>query len=180
MQKTEIVHLKSNETRCSNIDSKHTDCCLDDEGEHPELPLDLSTRPRTSLTHPGQKNSEVSIILKPGEFEKFSLNNPIYRNYIFLPSFGVFVHPLAVPPELVAPTPPSRTTSHPPVAAISKYKLTTGVVPALLTSTPSCEQLPSPAVGGSTCRGKQRTLIAVNRTQAGNGAIFCSFKTGRR
>jgi len=72
----------------------------------PAKPYDFCTR--SSLEQPQTDSNfttelptnSVPLVLKQEDLEKLAPNDPLYASYIFLPSVGVFVHPLAVPPEL--------------------------------------------------------------------------------
>ena len=73
----------------------------------PAPPKDLSTTPcNPQEEQPSAQSASLpySLVLKPEEHEKLSPKNPLYATYVFLPSVGVFVHPLAVPPELAPST----------------------------------------------------------------------------
>ena len=71
----------------------------------------------TTTTNPSKSPAlPYSLILKPEEYETLALENPVYATYIFLPSVGLFAHPLAVPPELAPasfiPLPSTVSTSN--------------------------------------------------------------------
>ena len=89
-------------------------------------PLDLS-RPRLAPSppspHPGPTTSlspppssphtsSLSLVLQPPDYEALAPHHPLYATYIFLPSIGVFVHPLAIPPELAPPPQEAGVKQH--------------------------------------------------------------------
>ena len=43
-----------------------------------------------------------NLILRKDDFEKLLPTNPIYSTYVFLPRLNVFVHPLAVPSQILS------------------------------------------------------------------------------
>ena len=67
-------------------------------------PLDLSTNPAQEDSKPVQRSSSLPfpLVLKPDEYESLAPKNSLFATYAFLPSLGVFVHPLAIPPELAS------------------------------------------------------------------------------
>ena len=42
-----------------------------------------------------------SLVLPPEEHDRLAPHNPLYATYVYLPSVRLFVHPLAIPSELV-------------------------------------------------------------------------------
>ena len=71
-------------------------------------PLDLSQprgSPRSSPPPaPPAPSPSLALVLQPVEYEALAPHHPLYATYIFLPSLGVFVHPLALPPETMLPS----------------------------------------------------------------------------
>ena len=66
-------------------------------------PLDLATAPSNlQEDQPPVQSASLpySLVLKPEQYEFLAPKNLLYATYVFLPSVGVFVHPLAIPPEL--------------------------------------------------------------------------------
>ena len=118
-------------------------------------PLDLS-QPRfpahSSPPPMAPPSPSLALVLQPPEYEALAPHHPLYATYIFLPSLGVFVHPLALPPEL-APQPPMPHRHSP---------LGTKCTLATFTNNNRSE--------AST------NMIATNQTEAGGGATFCTFK----
>ena len=73
----------------------------------PVPPLDLTTTPANPQEVPQlvqSTSSPVALVLKPEEYENLAPTSPVFATYAFLPSLGVFVHPLAIPPELAQST----------------------------------------------------------------------------
>merc|ERR1719336_785064 len=62
------------------------------------FPLDLS-QPRCSprSSPPAPPSPSLALVLQPLEYEALAPHHPLFATYIFLPSLGVFVHPLALP-----------------------------------------------------------------------------------
>ena len=90
-----------------------------DKPREDSSPLDLSTKSSHLTDDRSQQSSDntkeppplipdlskssvlpYSLVLKPEEYETLAMENQLYATYIFLPSVGLFVHPLAVPPEI--------------------------------------------------------------------------------
>ena len=71
----------------------------------------LSVRPELTVTFNSfqsliqSASLPYSLVLKPEQYETLAPQNPLYATYVFFPSVGVFVHPLAIPPELAPFTP---------------------------------------------------------------------------
>ena len=122
-------------------------------------PLDLSQPrfpPLTSpppMAPPSIPSPSLALVLQPPEYEALAPHHPLYATYIFLPSLGVFVHPLALPPEL-APQPLIMPHHQSPLN--TKCTLTN------FTNNNRSE-------AGTS-------MVATNKTEAGGGATFCTFK----
>ena len=113
-------------------------------------PLDLSqprASPRSSPAAPPPPSPSLALVLQPVEYEALAPHHPLYATYIFLPSLGVFVHPLALPPETMVP-PQQR----------AKCTLATFSNNNRVESSSSSSMVPT------------------NKTEAGGGATFCTFK----
>merc|ERR1712079_415870 len=54
-------------------------------------------------SRPPPPSPSLALVLQPLEYEALAPHHPLYATYIFLPSLGVFVHPLAIPPETMVP-----------------------------------------------------------------------------
>jgi hypothetical protein len=70
-------------------------------------PLDLSLPrpPAPPAPRPAPRPAPgLALVLRPSDYEALAPLHPLYASYIFLPSVGVFAHPLAIPPSL-APSP---------------------------------------------------------------------------
>ena len=113
-------------------------------------PLDLSQprgSPRSSPPAPPPPSPSLALVLQPLEYEALAPHHPLFATYIFLPSLGVFVHPLALPPETMVP-PQQR----------AKCTLATFSNNNRMESSSSSSMVPT------------------NKTEAGGGATFCTFK----
>jgi len=164
-------------------------------------PLDLS-RPRLAPSPPppvaaaslpsspsSPPSSSLSLVLQPPDYEALAPHHPLYATYIFLPSIGVFVHPLAIPPELAPPQPTG--------AKLNPKRLAT--TPTTITNNnnrkgfdPKKDTFPATGGrsgkvegkgddGGATgfCKSKsgEVMLVAGQETKTDGGATFCKFKT---
>ena len=103
---------------------------------------------------PSIPSPSLALVLQPPEYEALAPHHPLYATYIFLPSLGVFVHPLALPPELA----PQPLTPHHQQQAPLNTKCTL----ATFTNNNRSEAATS--------------MVPTNQTEAGGGATFCTFK----
>ena len=104
------------------------------------------------MAPPSIPSPSLALVLQPPEYEALAPHHPLYATYIFLPSLGVFVHPLALPPEL-APQ---------PLMPRHQTPLNTKCTIATFTN---------------NNRGEAGTsMVPTNQTEAGGGATFCTFK----
>lgn len=188
-----------------------------------EIPQKTADQPKDDKDLSPNRSLPVSLVLQPEDYKQLTPENHLYSTYIFLPSLGVFVHPLAIPSELVSPpliplslssaSASSLVNSHlqhlshptkskhplthsPESLSICKYKFTPGNNPSLeeekmipVTFSSKCERLKN--IQSHTMERSNNnltskhnfvdtTLVAINETQTGNGATFCTFKTGKR
>ena len=128
----------------------------------PPSPLDLSTPRPPTLAPPSPppflpSPPSLSLVLRPADYEALAPLSPLYQSYISLPSIGLFVHPLAIPTQLqqgetlakpTNPAPPNLPLPSPPTALgkLQNYS------------------------------NNNNTMVATQRTVAGGGATFCTFK----
>ena len=132
-----------------------------DESPPSPSPLDLSqprfppqSSPPPSAPPLSIPSPSLALVLQPPEYEALAPHHPLYATYIFLPSLGVFVHPLALPPEL-APQ-PLMPPHHP---------------------SPLNTKLCTLATFTNNNRSEASTsMVPTNQTEAGGGATFCTFK----
>ena len=122
-------------------------------------PLDLSqprgASPRSSPPPAAPPPSpSLALVLQPLEYEALAPHHPLYATYIFLPSLGVFVHPLALPPETMVPS--------------AKCTLATFSNNNRVESSSSSSMVPTNKTSSS--------MVPTNKTEAGGGATFCTFK----
>ena len=161
-------------------------------------PLDLS-RPRLAPSSPpliaasslpsspsSPPSSSLSLVLQPPDYEALAPHHPLYATYIFVPSIGVFVHPLAIPPELAPPQPtgaklnPKRLTT-----ATTSNNNTKGFDPkkdAFPVNGGKSRKIEGKADGGKTSSCKSKSggdvmLVASQETKTDGGATFCKFKS---
>ena len=161
-------------------------------------PLDLS-RPRltsspvsaTSLPSPptSPSSSSLSLVLQPPDYEALAPHHPLYATYIFLPSIGVFVHPLAIPTEL-APHQPAgvKQLSNPKRVSAVTNNNTKGFNPKKDQLTANGGKIKKgdllaaheegKVLGGTFCKSspEEVMLVAGEETKTEGGAIFCKFK----
>ena len=154
-------------------------------------PLDLS-RPRLAPSSPPSgapaslppsPSSSLSLVLQPPDYEALAPHHPLYATYIFLPSIGVFVHPLAIPPELAPPQPgsekqllnPKRLTTNTTTNNnnTTGFNLTTDVISANNGGKSRKEDVEKT----SLCKTKSGEVMLVARQETEDGATFCKFKT---
>ena len=158
-------------------------------------PLDLS-RPRltsspvsaTSLPSPptSPSSSSLSLVLQPPDYEALAPHHPLYATYIFLPSIGVFVHPLAIPPEL-APHQPAgvKQLSNPKKVSAVTNNNTKGFNPKKDQLTAKGGKIKNADLMAAHEEGKvlgksppeEVILVAGEETKTEGGAIFCKFKS---
>ena len=119
----------------------------------PRFPAHTSPPPSTLPLSIPAPSPSLALVLQPPEYEALAPHHPLYATYIFLPSLGVFVHPLALPPEL-APQ-PLMSPHHP-------NPLNTKCTLATFTNNNRSEASTS--------------MVPTNQTEAGGGATFCTFK----
>ena len=159
-------------------------------------PLDLS-RPRLAPSppspHPGPTTSlsppissphtsSLSLVLQPPDYEALAPHHPLYATYIFLPSIGVFVHPLAIPPELAPPPQepgvkhhfdpkrrPNASPNNNNNAGLDLKRDATSVNGSPIASRQE----------ESLCKSKsvEMMLVASQEKKTETGATFCKFKS---
>ena len=159
-------------------------------------PLDLS-RPRlapsppsphpgptTSLSPPPSSphNSSLSLVLQPPDYEALAPHHPLYATYIFLPSIGVFVHPLAIPPELAPPPQEAGVKQHFDPKRRPNTSLNNNIN-AEFDLKPDVTSVNGSHIASrqeeSLCKSKsvEMMLVASQEKKTETGATFCKFKS---
>ena len=70
--------------------------------KYPHFTTEEKLMSSTVNNHSVQKDKlKNKVILNREEYEALLPTNPVYSLYIFLPDLNVFVHPLAVPPNMI-------------------------------------------------------------------------------
>ena len=163
LRKDDICHIhpQTETTASAGQEEVKKEASGSDERSPPSpSPLDLSQprfQPHTSpppVPLPSIPSPSLALVLQPPEYEALAPHHPLYATYIFLPSLGVFVHPLALPPELA----PQPLTPH----HQQQSSLNTKCTLATFTNNNRSEAATS--------------MVPTNQTEAGGGATFCTFK----
>ena len=159
-------------------------------------PLDLS-RPRlapsppsphpgptTSLSppHSSPHNSSLSLVLQPPDYEALAPHHPLYATYIFLPSIGVFVHPLAIPPELAPPPQEAGVKQHfdpkrRPNASLNNNNNAGVDLKRDATSVNRSPIASRQEESLSKSKSVEMMLVASQEKKTETGATFCKFKS---
>jgi len=153
-------------------------------------PLDLS-RPRLAPSSPpppapaslpsspsSPPSSPLSLVLQPPDYEALAPHHPLYATYIFLPSIGVFVHPLAIPPELA---PPQQAGTKNPKRLTITNNNTTGfdpnkdTIPVIRGKNRKANE--EGKVEGNKSNSGEVMLVASQERKTESGATFCKFKS---
>ena len=108
-------------------------------------------------------------------------HHPLYATYIFLPSIGVFVHPLAIPPEL-APPQLAGTKNPKRLTTTITNNNTKGFDPKKDTIPVIIRGKNQKANEGGKVDGKKNNsgevmLVASQERKTESGATFCKFKS---